>query len=344
MVAPSGKERGLVVAMTGARAVPADGAGRSDRRIRLRDGRWLGFAEYGDPDGVPLFAFHGTPGSRLMVEPAHGPARERGVRLIAPDRPGFGLSSRKAGRRIGDWPEDVAELADALGFPRFGVVGVSGGGPYALACAWRIPERLSVVASVSGVAPMVGAGGMPKLQGQDHVALELVRYAPWLRWPLMALGGFAWRRSAERLYRRLNALCPPADRAVLERPEVARALITGVREAFREGSRGAADELDLFIRPWGFPLEQIALPVLVWHGARDTLVPCVAAERLARSIPDCRVETIRGGGHYLVYDMLDELLSALRREIERGRSGAVGQESGAKAAGAVIGGRVGAAS
>jgi pimeloyl-ACP methyl ester carboxylesterase len=296
--------------------------GRTDPRIRLRDGRWLGFAEYGDPQGIPLFAFHGTPGSRLMVQAADEPARARGVRVIAPDRPGFGLSGRSEGRQIGDWPQDVAELADALEIARFGVVGVSGGGPYALACAWRMPERLSVVASISGVAPMTGAGGIPGLQRQDHAALELLRYAPWLRRPLMALGGFAWRRFPERMYERLKALCPPADRLVLARPEVAKALITGVQEAFRKDSRGAADELRLFIRPWGFPLDEIAVPVHLWHGARDTLVPCVAAQRLARSIPDCRVEMIPDGGHYLVYDMLDNLLATLHREVEAGQRGA----------------------
>jgi pimeloyl-ACP methyl ester carboxylesterase len=306
----------IVVSMNDWRGAPAGRMGRSDRRIRLRDGRWLGFAEYGDPQGIPLFAFHGTPGSRLMVEAAHGPARARGVRVIAPDRPGFGLSSRRVARQIGDWPQDVAELADALEIPRFGVVGVSGGGPYALACAWRMPERLNVVASISGVAPIAGAAGIPKLQRQDHAALEVMRYAPWLGHPLMALGGFAWRRFPERMYRRLEELCPPADRLVLARPDVARALITGVQEAFRENSRGAADELRLFIRPWGFPLEEIGLPVHLWHGARDTLVPCVAAERLARSIPDCRVEMIPDGGHYLVYEMLDDLLLTLRRKVD----------------------------
>ncbi len=193
--------------------VAACGRAPSGRRIRLRDGRWLGFAEYGDPQGIPLFAFHGTPGSRLMVQAADASARAGGVRVIAPDRPGFGLSSRRAGRRIGDWPLDVAELADALGIARFGVVGVSGGGPYALACAWRLPERLTVVASVSGVAPMAGAAGLAGLQRQDHVALELVRLAPLLRHPLMALGGVAWRR--------FPGAHVPAPRGACARPRIA---------------------------------------------------------------------------------------------------------------------------
>jgi pimeloyl-ACP methyl ester carboxylesterase len=250
-----------------------------------------------------------------MVQAADASARAGGVRVIAPDRPGFGLSSRRAGRRIGHWPLDVAELADALGIARFGVVGVSGGGPYALACAWRMPERLTVVASVSGVAPMAGVAGMSGLPRQDHVALELVRLAPLLRHPLMALGGVAWRRFPARMYRRLEALCPPSDRVVLARPEVVRAMTEGVQEAFREGSEGAAEELRLFIRPWGFALQEIALPVHLWHGGRDTLVPCVAAERLAQALPRCRVEILPEEGHYLVYAEIDRLLAVLRREV-----------------------------
>jgi pimeloyl-ACP methyl ester carboxylesterase len=297
-------------------------AGRDERRIRLSDGRWLGFADYGDPQGMPLFAFHGTPGSRLMVEAADRPARAAGVRLIAPDRPGFGLSCRRPGRRIADWPQDVVELADQLGIDRFGVVGVSGGGPYALACAWRIPERLTIVASISGVAPMTDAGGLPGLRRQDHMALEVVRLAPWLGRSLMALCGRGWRRTPERMYRRLLAFCPPADRALLERPEVTRALVTGVQEAFRHGTEGPAEELRLLIRPWGFALGEITLPVYLWHGDRDTLVPCAALERLAGALPRRRVEVVPGGGHYLVYEMMESLLALLRREVAADGAGA----------------------
>lgn len=287
------------------------GADRTAQRIVLRDGRWLGFAEYGDPHGVPLFAFHGTPGSRLMVQVADDAARLHGVRLIAPDRPGYGLSSRQAGRRFADWPDDVVALADALGIARFGVVGVSGGGPHALACAWKIPERLSMVGTVSGVAPIAG-GDLPSLDRQHHAALELARSVPWLIGPVVTLGRFAWRRFPEGMYRRLQALGPRADRTVLARPEVAKSLIAGLCEGLRRGSRGAAEELRLFIRPWGFPLEDITVPVQIWHGAHDGLVPIAAAHRLVALIPNCRLEVVPDGGHYVIYDLIDGLLETVR--------------------------------
>ena len=273
---------------------------------------FLGFAEYGDPAGTPLFVFHGTPGSRLMAAVADAAAQARRVRLIAPDRPGYGLSSPQPGRRFADWPDDVVALADVLGIDRFGVVGVSGGGPHALACAWKTPERLSVVGTVSGVGPVGGAGSLPGLDRDHHAALALARAVPWLVRPVVRVGCFAWRRFPERMYARMQAFGPPSDRAVLARPEVARSLIEGLREGVRQGSEGAVCELRLFTRPWRFPLEDIRIPVRLWHGARDGLVPVAAAHRLASRIPDARLELIPDGGHYVIYDLIERLLGLVR--------------------------------
>ena len=124
------------------------------RSLELSDGRRLVYAEYGEFDGTPLLFFHGTPGSRRVARWADAAARRRGVRLIAPDRPGFGLSDPQPGRTLGDWPADVAELADALGLGRFAVAGVSGGGPYVAACAWRMPDRLTGAGIISGMGPL----------------------------------------------------------------------------------------------------------------------------------------------------------------------------------------------
>jgi pimeloyl-ACP methyl ester carboxylesterase len=287
-------------------------ADRTARRIRLGDGRLLGFAEYGDAAGAPLFVFHGTPGSRLMAAVAEDAARARGVRIIAPDRPGYGLSSAQPGRAFADWPDDVAALADALGIDRFGVVGVSGGGPHALACAWKIPERLGVVGTVSGVGPIGGAGSLPSLDRDHHAALALARALPWLIRPVVGVGRYAWRRFPERMYRQIQAFGPPSDRALLARPEVARSLIAGLQDGLRGGTAGAIAELRLFTRPWGFPLEDIRIPVHLWHGSRDGLVPLAAARRLAAVIPDAGLEIIPDAGHYVIYDLIERLLGLLR--------------------------------
>ena len=124
-----------------------------DRIVRLADGRALAYAEWGAPDGFPVFGFHGSPGSRRTHLGEEAP-RSADVRLILPDRPGFGLSDPQPGRALLDWPRDVAALADHLGVDRFAVYGFSGGGPYALACAWAMPERVTAAAVVGGEGPI----------------------------------------------------------------------------------------------------------------------------------------------------------------------------------------------
>jgi pimeloyl-ACP methyl ester carboxylesterase len=215
--------------------------------VALRDGRTLGYAEYGDAGGKPVFVFHGSPGSRLQVRAAHAPALARAIRIIAPDRPGLGLSTRKRGREIADWPDDVRELADTLGIERFAVIGISGGGPYAAACAWGLPERVTRAGIVSGVAPADGPGLAGGLRRPGRHAFNLVLETTWLLRSVMALGTVGSRRFPERLFEQVRALAPPNDQPILDRPEVADCLTAGLREAFRQGGQGAADELLLLM-------------------------------------------------------------------------------------------------
>ena len=279
--------------------------------LALRDGRTLGYAEYGAADGRPLFVFHGSPGCRLQVRAAHAPALARGIRIIAPDRPGQGLSTRLPGRAIADWPNDVRELADALGMTRFAVIGISGGGPYAAACAWALPARLTRAGIVSGVAPADGPHRGQGLRRPGRLAFNLVLGTPWLMRRVMALGALAARRFPEVLFERVLALAPPVDQPILHRPEVAASLSASLREAFRQGGRGVADELLLLTRPWTFRLEEIRVRVRLWHGEADAVVPVAMGRHLAQAIPNCRAEFIPGGGHYLVFDWIDALLEAM---------------------------------
>jgi pimeloyl-ACP methyl ester carboxylesterase len=282
-----------------------------DLTLRLRDGRILGYAEYGAAEGVPLFVFHGTPGARLQVGAAHAPALARGIRVIAPDRPGFGLSTRLAGREIADWPEDVRELADALRLERLAVVGISGGAPYAAACAWRLPERITRAGLVSGVASAPGQRLGQGLRRPERLVLDVVLGSPWLMRSLMAAGAVPSRRFAAWIFARARAMAPPVDRAILHRPEVAACLVAGLREAFRQGGQGVADDLLLLTRRWTFRAEEIRVPVRLWHGDADPVVPVAMGRHLADAIPYCRAEFIPGGGHFLVFDRIDTLLDAM---------------------------------
>ena len=192
----------------------------TDLSIRLPDGRRLGYAEYGDPAGKPVLHFHGTPDSRLEgTLPSVAEAAARlGVRLILPDRPGIGLSDFKPGRAILDWPADVLALADALNLPRFALMGLSGGGPYAAACAYKIPQRLTRVGIISGVAPPDMPGAMGLLdRTSDGQAVRLGAKSPWLLRLVLAYTVFQFRRDPAKLVAQTAAEVSPPDQAALAR-------------------------------------------------------------------------------------------------------------------------------
>jgi pimeloyl-ACP methyl ester carboxylesterase len=280
--------------------------------VRLPDGRAIGYAEYGAPDGQACFYFHGHPGSRLEAKFAESAAAAAGVRLIALDRPGYGRSDFVEGRTILDWPDDVAQVADAQGIAQFLVVGGSGGGPYALACAYAMPDRVVRVGVISGVGPHNVKGIAEGMRWQNRVGFR------WgARWPALArmLMRSMERGIHERPERTVDALVnamSPADAAVARRPEVRGLLGDIVAEAFRQGSAGAAWDVVLLGRPWGFSLREIRPTVYLWQGEADVLVPPGMGRYQAEQIPDCRARFLPGEGHLLVIDHIDEVIGALR--------------------------------
>lgn len=268
------------------------------RHVLLRDGRRLAYAEYGAPRGRPVLYFHGLPGSRLEAGFAAPAAEALGVRLLAVDRPGVGRSDRRPGRTLVDWPDDVAQLADALGLARFVLLGVSGGGPSTAACAWKIPERLDAVALVCPVAPLDRPGSTRGMSPVARFHLTLARRAPALLPPLgAALAPLirAWPAGPLALMRSVSS---PPDRAALARSEAGAILGRGLSEAFRRGAGGAIDDLRLLVRPWGFAPADIRVPVHLWHGEQDRTVPQAMGRRLASAIPGCRSHLLPDDGHF----------------------------------------------
>ena len=281
------------------------------RTLRLRDGRSLGYAVYGDPDGRPGFYFHGFPGSRLEARIADRTAARLGICIIGLDRPGVGLSDFQPGRTIADWPSDVTEAADALGIDRFPVMGLSGGGPYAAVCALKIPHRLTAAGIVSGMGPVHIPGATDGADWQSRLFFAVAHRLPWVTGPAMSWLGRQIRRQPDRLLDRMSAGLPEADRAVLARPEVRASLQEDIVEAFRRGSRGPALELALYVRPWGFPLEEIPIEVHLWHGEADASVPPAMGRYVARAIPNCRARFYPGEGHLLAVDRMEEIQAQL---------------------------------
>ena len=285
----------------------------TSRTIRLRDGRALGYAEFGDPGGRPIFDFHGNPSSRLGSRLIDEAARQAGARLIGVDRPGIGLSDHKPDRRLLDWPDDVAQLADALGIDRFPVMGGSGGGPSALACAYGLPDRLTAVAVLFGPRPLDAWGATAGWSPAMRVQAFLGRHGPLAVIDLiMKALSLAMQSNAEKAMADMIRDLPAADREVMSRPGVTQLGIDAIRDAFRTGSRGPALDYALSMRPWGFRVQDIRVPVYLWHGEADTTVPPAMGRYLAGAIPNCRARFIPNEGHYsLLPNHAGEIITTL---------------------------------
>ncbi|MBT8495605.1 MAG: alpha/beta hydrolase, partial [Deltaproteobacteria bacterium] len=259
--------------------------------IELRDGRRLAYAEFGDRSGRPILFFHGTPGARWQLPPdASSTAARHGFRIVTVDRPGVGRSTPNHRPSLLSFARDVEQLADALAVDRFAVMGLSGGGPYALACAHEHPERIVASVSLGGVGPTDGQDGAPGFPAPMVAVLRSL-------WPVKRPVGAAlftalkpFGRLAHPAYRVYARLGPKEDRPVLRDPAMRAMFTADLRMAVREGMIGALYDLALFGRPWGFSPGDIEIPVRIWHGDIDPVVPLAHSEHLSTVIPDCELE------------------------------------------------------
>jgi pimeloyl-ACP methyl ester carboxylesterase len=271
--------------------------GESLRTLETPDGRRLAYGVWGDPAGFPILSLHGTPGCRLERWPHEALYVELGVCLVTHDRAGYGRSSRRPGRRIADEVDDVVALADELGFGQFAVTGGSGGGPHALACAALLPDRVVRATCLVGVAPL-GEGGLERDDWLAEMDPENVKEVGWaeageeiLTRELEATHARARERVAEDPSAVLEEFeLSEADRRALTRPERMQIIRESVFEQCVNGVGGWVDDDLALIRAWGFDVSQVSVPVLVWYGATDVLVPRAHGDWLATNVPDCVVK------------------------------------------------------
>lgn len=282
-----------------------------DLTVTLPDGRRMGYADYGDPQGLPMLGMHGTPGSRLMLRLAHPVARDLGIRLLAPERPGFGLSTYQRGRTLASYALDIADFADALGISRFAVAGISGGGPYAASCAALLPERVTALGLVSPIGPMAGDEKPASIGRGHYVAFRVTPRIPPLLAGVFGLGRYGFLYAPNLIFGFIMSRAAPSDWKILSRPEVRRNLLAGVTEGCRPGISPGMQELRIFSRPWHLPLQDIAAPAFLWQGLADRNVSVAAALRLGELIPNCRVETFEKAGHYWIFDNIRLVLSTI---------------------------------
>lgn len=256
--------------------------------VRLADGRRLGLLQSGDLDGKPILFFHGFGASRLCVHPNEALAWRLGVRLIAVDRPGIGLSDPHPGRSLTDWAQDMAVLADQLEIRRFAVLGWSTGGPHALVCAACLSGRVAGV-GLAGSAVPLNVPGVQKYNLPEWERMAwAIRHAPWaVRIYFNQLGKQVRSDPQAAMAQELFEM-PEPDRVIADQQYFYSSWLLSRVEAYIRGGDGVFADAQAILRPWGFRLADVCAPVRLWHGGRDQSWPLKAAQILAHSIPDCQ--------------------------------------------------------
>ena len=302
---------------------PAQGFAFSSagKTIQLSDGRTLAYLDSGDPEGRPVFYFHGGPGSRLEGLIFDELNQQLGIRMIALDRPGYGLSDFQEDRTYLDWPDDVSELADQLGIDRFAVLGWSSGGPYAAAVAHGIPQRVTVAVIVAGEGPYASddypqsvlTGDTFGGSGINKLFMWSANNGPWLMRTVFRAMRILILSDPVGLIGNSGGMDMPAKDEQFFTRDFRSEYSAEMVEAFRQGAEGITREYTIERLDWPFELEEIHAPtVLVFHGEEDTAVHPKIGEYVCSRIPSCDEPMIYPGeGHSVVYYRYEEIIQAM---------------------------------
>ena len=287
---------------------------RIEGTVAVARGRRLGFAEFGPPDGRPVVWLHGTPGARRQIPAeARALAETFGVRIIGIDRPGIGSSTSHLYRSISEFVPDLTRLIDSIGVDRYFVIGLSGGGPYALAAAHAHPDRVVAAGVLGGVAPTVGVDAI----GGGLVALGR-RLAPVISVGRVPIG--IGLTGAVRIARPLASpalevyarLSPPGDRRLLARPEFKAMFLDDLLNGSRKQLSAPLADVLLFSRHWGFEVADVTVPVRWWHGDADQIIPFEHGVHMVGRLPHAELSVLPGESHLGGLGVAEEILRALQ--------------------------------
>lgn len=294
-----------------------------NRMRPLRDGIFLrangervAFSEYGDVKGEPVIFCHGWPSSRTMAELTHEAAQELGVRIISPDRPGIADSSFVPNRRLFDWPPLLQELLEFLQIRRFRILAISGGAPYAYATARAMPDSVAALAVVSGAPDIAGLDDRSGLLALYRWMLSAYHTLPrFSRWSFRLARPFLSLRPPRRSRPILLKLLQPCDAGALRDEKAFEACFESQRRAWRASAEGVLVDAEIYAQPWGFSLNEVRVPVRLWHGNADRSFSASVARQMASQIPDCVSHFIDDAGHYStpirhMRDIIADLLEA----------------------------------
>ncbi|KPJ91407.1 MAG: hypothetical protein AMJ53_11740 [Gammaproteobacteria bacterium SG8_11] len=279
----------------------------------LPDKRKLCYAEYGISGGCPILYCHGFPSSRLEAALAQPAAQRLGIRMISIDRPGFGQSDYLLSRSILDWPEDVKALMSHLGIDKFSVVGISGGAPYAMSCAARLPEFVSKLGIVCGLGWLGDQLNLKRMRKPFQLLIKLYASYPSVSyWATQRVLVPLLSRSPAFVFHMIKKLASQDDKELLNDPKVGIVIEKSLEEAFAQGSKGPIWELALHNKPWGFDLRSINAETYLWHGDNDNTVPLAMGQYHAKMLPHAKLKIFPGEGHFTVpIRHLGEILQTL---------------------------------
>jgi len=284
-----------------------------DFKVDLSDGRTVDVASYGDEDGIPIFAFHGTPVSNSSWAMVDEPARARGVHVLAPNRPGIGGSDPHPLPLVASYVDDVTALADRLDLARFGVVGHSGGGPFALACGALLPDRVDAVATIAGAAPLDTPGMAEGVSAGDRWVLRKLKEGKEgsVR-RLFQVMGFAVKYLPRLSLSFFKSQVSASERELLD-GVVGRSFVSSISEALDQGPEAAVNEYRVFSKKenWGFEPGDITVPVHIWQGEEDRNTYPIHARTLAKLMPQAELHLLPGVGHPVMATHFDEILDSL---------------------------------
>jgi pimeloyl-ACP methyl ester carboxylesterase len=288
-----------------------------EKLIELEDGAVLAFEEYGDANGLPVMFCHGWPSSRTMAQLTDEPARDLGIRIISADRPGISGSSLQPDRKLTDWPRLVERIAHYLSIQDFRILAISGGAPYAYATAVTMPQRVRAIAIVGGAPPLAEISDTNGLLPLYRWMLALYRTQPGLLRRLFYLARPALSLRPPVRFRPLllkMLLLRPCDAESLRDAAAFEAIFESQRRAWRASAEGVVADAQIYAQPWGFAIEDVRVPVRLWHGKQDRAFSVHLAEEVANRLPNCHARFVDDAGHYSLpirhmRDILKDLIS-----------------------------------
>ena len=284
---------------------------KTNQILELKDGRKLGFAEYGVQDGIPVFHFNGSGGSRLERPANLSILTELGIRYISIDRPGHGNSSPKQDRELLDWPEDVACIADHLAIEKFHVLGWSAGGPHALVCAYKMPERVISGAIVSGLGPADRPNPYEGYKGFLKLLMILGRKFPKLVYVFRRMAAKQINKPSEKMGNKFVKSLPEVDQKPFENSAVKEMLIADIKEGYKQGGDGPARDDIIINSPWKFDIKEIQTRFDIWQGDSDANVPINQGKYQASLLPKNNFHLLKNRGHMFLLDEWKTVLSEL---------------------------------